>query len=412
MEADGALGYVLWQRARDVRLWASLRGASPAGLFRLPTARQRRLSAEAARQAPEIAEALATLDVLVSAPERATRGAIGVACSQISAWGEANSRFEVALVFAEAAAAAEPDSARAAATAGQLCIWAQTNPAEEAMEARAATWLHRAVRLARRGKDWEWYIRAHIRLGRLTYILGNYARARRLYNRAGWMADWFGRTELAGKAHHDPAAIESHVGPYIAAERHVRKAFAHYPVHHPRLPYLVHDYGFALMRHCYHAAALQILEAVWHHIPPDNRLVISGTLARVSGGLRDRLRYEQAASHAALLAELSEYGAAWAYIHIAEGARCFGEWDRAEAYAGKGLALAQRRREMDAQRVAYEMLDAITTRIPAPAAQSEPQSATKLVALCLERLRKLREGVEPRESAVPVSRVVTTAWAP
>jgi hypothetical protein len=47
---------------------------------------------------------------------------------------------------------------------------------------------------------------------------------------------------------------------------------------------------------------------------------------------------------------------------------------------------------MDAQRVAYDLLDAITTRRPAPAAQEAPQSATELVALCVERLRKLREG--------------------
>lgn len=409
LEADGALGYVLWQRVRDVRLWASLRGASAAGLFHRPTARQRRLSAEAAREAPEIAEALSTLAALVTAPEKAAPGAVGAACAQISAWGEARNRFEVALSFAEAAAAAEPDSARAAATAGQLCVAVQADPAGEVMEVRSVTWLQRAARLARRGKDWEWYIRAHLRLGLLLYTLGHYARARRLYNRAGWMADWLGRQELAGKAHHDLAAIESHVGPYAAAERHVRKALALYPVHHPRLPYLVHDYGFALMRHCYYAAALQLLEAAWDHIPPDNRLVINGTLARVSGGLRDRLRYEQAASRAVVLAELAEDGAAWAYIHLAEGARCFGEWDRAEGYAAAGLALAQRRRELDAQRVAYETLDAITARTPAPAALEAPQSATELVALCLERLRKLREG---REDAVPASRVVTTAWAP
>lgn len=412
LEAEGALGYVLWQRARDVRLWASFRDAAPKGLFRPLTPQRQRLSAEAAREAPEIVEALSTLDALVSAPEKAAPGPVGAACAQISAWGEERSRFEIALTFAEAAAAAEPYSARAAATAGQLCTHVQADPAGEAMEARAVTWLHRAARLARRGRDWEWYIRAHIRLGRLTYILGNYSRARRLYNRAGWMADWFGRRELAGKAHHDLAAIESHVGPYAAAERHARKALKLYPVHHPRLPYLVHDYGFALMRNCYHAVALQLLEAAWNHIPPDNRLVINGTLARVSGGLRDRLRYEQAASRAVLLAELSEYGAAWAYIHLAEGARCFGEWDRAEAYAGVGLAMAQRRREMDAQRVAYDLLDAITTRTPAPAAREAPQSATEMAALCLERLRKLREGPEGREEAVPASRVVTTAWAP
>jgi hypothetical protein len=223
------------------------------------------------------------------------------------------------------------------------------------------------------------------------------------------MADWRGLDELAGKAHHDLVAIESYVGGYQAAVWQTSKALELYPLRSDRIPYLAHDFAFALMRHGFFAASLELLEAVWDHIPPANRLIINGTIARVSAGLRDRARYESAASHVALLSELCEDGSTWAYLHIAEGARSFGEWDRAESYASRALETAMRRRECDAQRTAYELLDAIMFRKPAAQEQPAPTAVKRMVETCVERLAKLRE---PNESAVPVARVVTTAWAP
>lgn len=300
-------------------------------------------------------------------------------------------------------------SAEAAAVAGMHCLRVTPEPGGEPMDVRATAWYRRAARLAAKAKDWEWYIRAHIRLGLLLYQLGEYTAARGVYERASWMADWFGRDELAGKAHHDLVAIESFIGTYAAAESEMRKALALYALREKRIPYLVHDFAFALMRHAHYSASLQLLEAVWEHIPEPNRLIINGTIARVTAGLRLRDRYESAASHVIMLAELCEDGATWAYIHIAEGARCFDEWDRAESYAARALEIALRRREPDAQRTAYELMDAIMYRVPAPRQQLAPPSADQLVAVCLDRLAKLRE---PDEAAVPAAQVVTTAWAP
>jgi tetratricopeptide (TPR) repeat protein len=408
LDAEGALGYVLWQRARDVRLWASFTRA-PAALFAPAIPHQRELHHEALAEAPDIAGALSDLLWMVRDPQAAKRDVVSRACIDISTWANDRNLVEVALAFAEAAAHADPASAQAAAVAGMHCLRVTPEPGGEPMDIRAAAWLRRAARLARRSRDWEWYIRAHIRLGLLLYQLGEYAAAREMYERASWCADWFGRDELAGKAHHDLVAIESFIGTYRAAEDELRKALSLYALREKRIPYLVHDFAFALMRHAYYSASLQLLEAVWEHIPEPNRLIINGTIARVTAGLRMRERYESAASHVILLAEICEDGATWAYIHIAQGARCFDEWDRAERYAARALEIALRRREPDAQRTAYEALDAIMFRTPAPREAEPPASVGEIVAVCLDRLAKLRE---PDEAAVPAAQVVTTAWAP
>jgi len=408
LDVDGALGCVLWSAVRDVRLWASLEPA-PEGLFGPPTSRTRKLLAEALREAPELEVPLRALSQLVCAPSSMPRCEVSSACLQIHDWAKERNYLEVELAFSEAAAHADPRSAEAAAVAGSACLRVAPEPDGPPMDVRATLWLRRAGRLARRAKDWEWDVRAHIRLGLLLYNRGLFRRARKVYERAAWMADWRGLDELAGKAHHDLVAIESYVGGYEAAVWQTSKALELYPLRSDRIPYLVHDFAFALMRHGFYSASLVLLEAVWDHIPPANRLIINGTIARVSAGMRDRERYESAASHVALLSELCEDGSTWAYLHIAEGARCFEEWDRAESYTARALATAIRRREADAQRTAYELLDEIMVRKPAAQEQPAPTAVKRMVETCLERLAKLRE---PDKSAVPVARVVTTAWAP
>lgn len=412
LDADGALGLVLWQRARDVRLWASFGRSVPPHLFSTPKRAQRRLHDAAAAEAPQIDGPLTILFEMVRQPDSFTGPRVCAACLQISEWASEGNKLETALAFAEAAAAADPSSAEAAAVAGMLCL--RVPPESERVPAsiRAASWLRRAARLGRRAKDWEWYIRAHIRLGLLLYHLGEFAAARRMYDRAAWMAHWFGRTELAGKAHHDLLAIEGDIGTLQSATHEAQTSLALYPLRHERIPYLVHDIAFyALVRNRFFSSARTVLDAVWSYIPPENRLIINGTVARVAAALRDRERYESSASHVCVLAELCQDGATWAYVHIAEGARFFGEWDRAERYAARALELAMLRRELDAQRTAYTLLDSIMLRVPGPPEEkSTPGFVTALVRSCLTRLAKLRE--PDLHSPVPMHQVVPTAWAP
>jgi hypothetical protein len=395
LDVDGALGCMLWSAVRDVRLWASFDPA-PSGLFGRPTAALLTLLSDAVGEAPELDAPLRAFFELVRAPASSSRMDVSSACLLAHKWANERNYVEVALAFAEAAAHADPGSAEAAAVAGSACLRVTPDPDEPPLDVRATLWLRRAARLARRAKNWEWDVRAHIRLGLLLYNRGLHHRARRVYERAAWMAHWRGLDELAGKAHHDLVAIESYVGGHEAAVWQTGKALELYPLRSDRIPYLVHDFAFAMMRHGFYAASLTLLEAVWDHIPPANRLIINGTIARVSAGMRNRERYEFAASHVALLSELCEDGSSWAYLHIAEGARSFGEWDRAESYAARALAIAMRRREPDAQRTAYELLDSIMLRQPAAQEHAAPPTVKRMVETCLERLAKLRDRIRAR----------------
>lgn len=411
LDADGALGCVLWQRWRDVRLWAAAgkQQTPPAHLFVTQSALRRKLHSSAVVEEPAIQGALNTLLQMVGQPHLTERESVCGACLEISEWASDRNLVETALAYAEAAASADPRCAEAAAVAGMACL--RVSPATgECLDIRASVWLRRAARIARRSKDWEWYIRAHIRLGLLLYQLGEFRAARKMYDRSAWMADWYGRVELAGKAHHDLLAIEGDIGTFDAAFTEAQHALTLYPVRHDRIPFLIHDIAFyAFVRFGFFRAARELISTVWEHIPEGNRLIINGTFARVSGALHDRAAYESAASRVSILAELSQEGATWAHIHIAEGARSLSEWDRAEAYAARALDLALRRRELDAQRTAYTLLDAIMVRTPGPRETSPDKRVSVLLAACLERLGKLRE---PAEAAIPARQVVTTAWAP
>src|SRR5215213_10576815 len=79
LDVDGALGYVLWQRARDVRLWAPYK-AAPLDLFAWPNAFQRQLHTAAIEEAPEIGGALDHLLRMVERPAGVARDEVAGAC--------------------------------------------------------------------------------------------------------------------------------------------------------------------------------------------------------------------------------------------------------------------------------------------------------------------------------------------
>lgn len=76
---------------------------------------------------------------------------------------------------------------------------------------------------------------------------------------------------------------------------------------------------------------------------------------------------------------------------VADGAREFGEWERAELFAGRGLEIAHARHEGQPQRLAHEILDLVSIRDgnrnpPVPATHD----VASLVARILKRLAKHR----------------------
>ncbi len=395
-EVEGALGVVLWKRVRAVKLWAATRRERRRGLFTPPSGRTREQFLRAVDQAPELREPLATLTALVRWPERARPPAVAAACLAVAEWAEGQGKLETALQFAEAAAAARPRDPGAAAVAGQFCT-------RVAAVDRAVVWLQRAVVLARRAQDRVWYIRAHLRLGHLTFHLGDYDQARRLYVLAGRMAARTGRRALAGQAQHDLFTVACEVGTYEDAESHAWKALELYPVRHPGVPFLAHDYAWLLNREGFFSSAHVLLRATLPLIATHRRLPILGSLARACAGIGDREGYRAAVEEVLRLAGDTGEGAAAALIHVSGAARHFGDWALVETAAARALEVAVRREEAEPQQRARAILEGLAAREPGPPDRSPPDGsrAGELTAQFMVRLRKWSAATRAAGGAAP-----------
>jgi tetratricopeptide (TPR) repeat protein len=373
-ETDAPLAVVLWQRARDVRLWALAGEGSRAGLF----------TGEDPQDADGLAERLAVplraLGALVRYPEHVSGPGMAAACLAISEWAEAEHMPETALHYAEAAALADPTSARAAALAGTACT-------AQAADQRAELWLTRAVRIARRTGDWEWHARAYLRLGLLFYELGDVTRARRAHHRARWSALRSGHYTYAAAAHHNLLLVECSAGTFAAGHRHARLALELYSARHPRLPHLAHDVGCLMALHGAHVDALDLLDATMPFFTrPWERVAMMGTVALAAAGAGQRQRHAEAVADLLLLGSLAETHAAGALSLAAEGAALLGDGERARGLAARALELAERRREREPLRRARRVLDGEAAREASPPADR----IAALRSLFLARLRDLR----------------------
>jgi len=291
---------------------------------------------------------------------------------------------DAALEFAEAAALADPEAPKPAADAGHLSTRA-------AAYDRAWVWLTRAVTIARRAKDWEWYVRGHIRFGIMLYELGQHAKARPHYWRATQAALHSGRRTLAGKAQHDLLLIEAEAaaGSYLSGEKCARLVLEYYPRVYERIPHFVHDYAYLLVRHGFFTPALPLAEAALPLITkPYERIAVLATVARAAAGVGDRARYDHASGELLEIAAATDINAAAALVAIAEGATVWGEWESAQRLATRARAIAERRREGDPLRRSVAVLAQIERR-EAPARANTPPAHARIkevAAACLRRL--------------------------
>lgn len=372
---NAGLSMELWQRARDVTLWAETMPLNRRGLFG-------RLGLPAALPGPApISSALELLRKLVQAPEGAQTEGIASACAELSKWAEDNGHIRLARTYAEVWARVQPTSAQAAATAGGLCT-------RLADYARAEIWLQRAVRMGRATRTWEWYIRGYLRRGILQFNLGHYKLARRFYARAYRTAVWGGFDTLAGKARHDLMTICTDVGAFDLGIEYAIEVLKLYPADDPVFPYFIHDFAFLLAQAGHFVFAERLLSAALEHIPEHRRLLIYGTLARAAAALGDTARYEQLSLEVARRAAATDEGAAAAFVRLSDAARQHREWERAERLAGIALEIAHRRHEGQPQRLAHHILDKISIRDSAVATLPLRRDVGALLPSFLGRLQK------------------------
>lgn len=379
MPPDGLvpeLAVELWQRARDVKLWNETRHPLRVRLF-APC-----VDATGIAHVPEPIRAdVQALRKMVGDPHSAAADDCGRACASITRWAEADGHLRLARTYAETWALVDPLNAQAAATAGGYCTRLADYP-------RAEIWLQRAVRIGRATKNWEWYIRGYLRLGILQFNLGSYKPARRYYARAYRTAVWGGFDGLAGKARHDMMTICTDTNAFDLGIDYASEALTLYPADDPVFPYFVHDFAFLLLQAGQFRVAKDLLSAALEFIPDHRRLLIYGTLARAAAAVGDREQYERLALEVQRRAAISEEGAAAALVRLADGARQYGEWERAEQFAGAALVIAHKRHEGQPQRLAYRVLDRVSIRDRSAPAVPLRRELMPLVPQFLGRLQR------------------------
>jgi tetratricopeptide (TPR) repeat protein len=393
-DLDEPLARVLWRGLRDVREWGVATPTQRGELFSQPGAEFREAMLFASVQAPALADAIGTLASLRTSPRVITTRDLVEACVTVRDWADNRGLVVTALAYAEAAAGLDLDNPILACDAGKAARRA-------AFADHAESWFDRAIKLAARLKNRREQIRALLGLGALMREIGRFQEAREFIGRASNMAASTRRNRQAAESSHDLLAIAIEDGSYDECEAYVLDALRTYPIHHPSIPRLVHDWAFYLVRRSLYCEAVPLLVAI---VPtarrPELKMLYQGTLARAAAGAGRRRLYDESVRGVVALSGVHQEFAAAALANSAEGARFFHEWDRAEGYAARAVEIASERAEVDVQRGALEILDAIATREAAepqalPPAGSRVEAITgQVMALMHQRQKPPRRPVE------------------
>lgn len=379
---DGATSLALWSVLRSLDAWTELQEDRRDPLPWPRTSPNRRLLLRQAQdENPDLKAPLATFARRGSSPHK-----IAIACARIVEWAEERSHLQTAAYFAEAAAYADRDVARWHRGAGRLCR-------RVGLYQRAELWFRRGFHLAVKEHSRTEAVRTLLGYGKVLQDQGLHNEARMWLGRAAKRARWTGRPRYAAEAHHDLALLEAEDGSVSLAVEHFLSALQFYARSSPRVPYLVHDAAFLLIRRRHYSDALAILEHVITKIQrPEERILVWGSLGRAAASACRRERFHQAELEVSRLADRHAEHAATAFIHLAEGARAIAEWETALRYAAHAAELAASRSDELIRRDATA-LAAVIEHQTAPPRETEPTSEKilELIRLCRWKLRTWRQ---------------------
>ena len=383
-QVESTAGLVLWRALVDVRLWA----AAPAErrhLFHPPNGEVRERFALARAETPELAPALGAFALLLQSPELPDAGQVADACAFVHRWADERGLVLTGLLFAEAAAQAEPDNpARANLAARSARRVAEFD--------RAGTWHLRAYKLAVRVKDEREKVWALLGYGTMMQATGRYAEARRFFHKSARSAKGTGRRKEAGIAHHNLSNIAVETGKYRLAEVHVNTALSLYPHDYPRIPPLAHDYAFALLRQHHYSAALYLLERVVPLIQrAEERALVLSSLAWAAAGAGRPQRFAEAERTAVELVGIFADFAAAVFLHLAEGWRLCSDWERADRYAEAARVAAEQRQEPHLAREAADLREAIRQRQGVVRDAPPPSRTRGVLRVLSNRLREWKQ---------------------
>ena len=149
------------------------------------------------------------------------------------------------------------------------------------------------------------------------------------------------------------------------ALEHAKQAVRLYTNGHPRFPLLAFDVAFMWSWLGHFSSALPIFEKTLpfvEHQP--ERILVLASLARSAAAVRDHIRYVRASNEVLRITAHNTEMAASSLYHIAEGARSFQQWDRAEELATRALEIAHLRRDADVIELSERLLMALQKMEP------------------------------------------------
>jgi tetratricopeptide (TPR) repeat protein len=382
------LGVTLWQLVRDVVLWAQVHPGDRAGLFRPLSAGQAGRLSLAAEEAPELAEPLRELALVVTTPGRAEAERVAEACERVLVWAEMRGMRETALQFAEAAARVDLDTSLRSKLAGRLCRRVHDHP-------RATLWYRRAARLARRAENEAEFAFAQLGLGGVALDQGKLEEAEHYFWRAARAALRQGRQSLAAEAHHDLLGLTLTGGRYDEAIEHAEKAVSLYPTKHPGIPNLAYDIALLWMHLCAFSSAIYLFDRAlpWLEVQTYRILGLAG-LARSTAAVHDRIRYERLSAKVLQIAAVGDSRTAAALYHLAEGARYFEQWERSSILAQQALQEAKRAGNRSVLVAAEGLLTTLPLKRQGPE-DVVPEEDGKLDRITIKILKKLAKQPAP-----------------
>lgn len=173
-ELPGNLGLLLWRTARDLALWGSTPQGMRGALFSDGTP-DGRFAWRAGTELPGTVSApVDTLHGMLAVADRADAEIVSLCCLEVAAWARATRLPRTAIAFAQAGAMAAPEFGEAA-----LCVGVYARAAGQ--NARAETWLRRAVAVSRREGNRVAYASALVELGAVYEARVQPERAERVY---------------------------------------------------------------------------------------------------------------------------------------------------------------------------------------------------------------------------------------
>ncbi|MCA1792183.1 MAG: hypothetical protein LC667_20750, partial [Thioalkalivibrio sp.] len=332
------MGLVLWQRLRDVLLWASLPVAERAELY-CESHRAETVPAFMRETGGHdgLAYPLRAVEALCTSPELIATDAVVTACIQISSWATDEGYVATAVHFAEAAYVLRPDDSGLAFNAGRACR-------RRAAYERAETWFSRAIHLARASSEWSAYADALLGWGNMEFQRGNFKPARSLYLRAFRTARKGKIRDLGAAAQHNLLLLAIELRDWEAAASHAQLAYELYAPDNERWPYLAHDVALAWMWQGYYNEALPVfVEAYRLFTAPVERLQVWSNLGRTAAALGDTTKFFEAVAYVTARTHNAGEFVASSLVNLAEGARSLGLVLQARQLAQHALELARRR---------------------------------------------------------------------